>query len=351
MPLLSLNYGINSTRGVYIDAEDKITSITYRYPYSRDLFEHTYSVDQYYEEVTSYLMRQFKISRTDKCDIIATGFPTIPNIPNKFANAYLLDQLVKKIDNYHVVSVTDRSVYKQNSYISHSDVKNLQYGVKEKNYLLNLALYSNVIPEKPSEYNLLLANVWNIFRTMDEQKMDAKEQKALLKPTLFMGDIFDTNKIEFEKISYLYLLSFIIAPGFHYISLDKHSELIHLAHMRYYNDKYAKLIEEYKPKNLGTLLNSPGDTSCLLQNDTNNSQLIEVRSGRIVFLPLNENTSTRIVVKGKQIGSIEKTVKGGKLGIIIDTRPKNDIKNYSYNNLQIDINANLKGINEIYGRL
>ena len=66
---------------------------------------------------------------------------------------------------------------------------------------------------------------------------------------------------------------------------------------------------------------------------------------------MDSGASARLVIKSQELGSVEKTVKGGKLGVIIDTRPKHEIETYDYNSLQMDINNNLKNIHEILAKL
>ena len=106
-----------------------------------------------------------------------------------------------------------------------------------------------------------------------------------------------------------------------------------------------------KPEQLGTLINSPGETTCLIETDLGTSQLLDVGPGRIAFVPLEMSDQARVVIKSVNLGSIERNVQGGKLGLIIDTRTKNDLKTYDHNQLQIDINANLKNIGQVLAKI
>lgn len=347
MPVLSINFGISTVRGVYLDDSGSVSSHVFRYPYSEDLYSHFYSEKDFYSDVVTVLLKELNAPK-EGVKIIATGFPEVPAIRYEYASSVLFDQLVKQVDTHEVVSITDSTVFTQNKYSSHYDIEKLQYGKNEKNYLLNLALYSNALPEKPSEYNLILANIWNMLNTL---RTDSKTTVMSTRPTLFMGDVFDTENPEFEKIAYLYILSFIVNPGVSYVALDKQADLVHLAHFKHYNREFSDLYDSFKPLNLGTLINSPGDTSCLIQNENSTNQLIEVKAGKIFFIPLGENADTRVLVKGKLLGNVERSVKGGKLGLIIDTRSKQDKSSYDYNQLQVDINSNLKSINEVLRRI
>ncbi len=342
MPILSLNFGIACVRSRYIDDSGISSSFVYKYPYSENLYSHFYSEHDFYSDVIDVIIKELGVI-TQGLKIIATGFPKIPSTKYPYDNSILFDQLIKGITNYEIVSITDSTVFTHNKYSATYDIEKLQYGKNEKNYLLNLSLYNNVIPETPSEYNLILANIWNMFNAL---RTDTKTLIMTTKPMVFMGDVFDFENVEFEEIAYLYILSFIANPGMYTLNLDKKSELVHLAHLKIYKKEMAKHFEEFSPIALGTLINSPGETTCLIKNESGSNQLLEIKPGKIFLVPMPENMNTKVIVKSKYFNSVEKTTRGGKLGLIIDTRAKQEPQHYDYNQLQIDINTNLKGIRE-----
>jgi hypothetical protein len=188
---------------------------------------------------------------------------------------------------------------------------------------------------------------------LNSNRKDTKQLILNSKPIIFFGDIINKDLInqEFENIAYLYFLSMVVNPGIFSLKVDGENLVPHYLHLKKFNFELSSFYDEFEPETLGTLVNSPGETSCLVSTELGTSQLMDIKAGRIFFIPLDKNASARMVIKSQELGSIEKTVQGGKLGIIIDTRPKHDIEAYDHSSLQMDINNNLKSISEVLVKL
>ncbi|MFC1722332.1 hypothetical protein ACFL0C_01645 [Patescibacteria group bacterium] len=348
MPTLSINYGLSDITAVCIDDLGDLSDISIGYPYSRDLFAHFYSEQEYYTDIFNHILKKLKIHKTD-LKVIATGFPHIPAIGYEYSSALTLDKLFKLVDKCHIVCADNCSIFTQDTFISLQNLNNLGLGEQEKNYLANLYVYKNAYPTTLSHYNLLFANIWHIVNSINGTRPLPKMEVEY--PLLFLGDIFSVKEQEFTNIAYLYMVSLIRDPGIYYLTFDQRNLFPHFVHLAAFNNDFTHFKDDYSTKELGTLINSPGNTSCLIETEVGTSQLVEVSANRMFFVPMKREEGARIVVKSELLGSFEKKISGGDLGLIIDTRSKHDTKAYTYSDLQQDINANLKNINEVLNQL
>ncbi len=350
MPILSINFGISTVRGVYLSDEGNVSDYSIDYSYQENLYSYFYSQKEFYSDFVEHFIKKLKVPKRE-LQIIAIGFPEIPTISYEYANTITTDKLFSQVEDYDLVSLSNNAVFTQNSYLSLDDTNKAVYGSTESNYLRNLSIYKNVFPSKPSDYNLMFSNVWNV---VNSHRQNTREVILSDKPTLFLGDIFTIEQVDnehFEKIAYLHILSLIINPGAFNIMVDKKNIFPNLLHIKNYRSDLSYIYDNFKPEFLGNLINSPGETTCLIETDLGTSQLLDVGPGKIVFIPLDTNNQARIVVKSTHLGSIERKVQGGVLGLIIDTRAKNDLKTYDHNQLQIDINVNLKSIGQVLAKI
>jgi len=349
MPVLSLKYGISNVNAVYLSDEGKVSKFFLGYGYSKDLYSHFYSEQEFYSDVVEHIISKLNIPKSN-LQIIATGFPSVPTIGREYMSSTTLDQLLTEVENYEVVCIANGAVFTQNNYLSYFDTKKIKFGTMETNYLLNLATYTNAFPTRPSDYNLVFSSIWGM---LNSNRKDTKQLILNSKPIIFFGDIINKDLInqEFENIAYLYFLSMVVNPGIFSLKVDGENLVPHYLHLKKFNFELSSFYDEFEPETLGTLVNSPGETSCLVSTELGTSQLMDIKAGRIFFIPLDKNASARMVIKSQELGSIEKTVQGGKLGIIIDTRPKHDIAVYDHSSLQMDINNNLKSISEVLVKL
>lgn len=350
MPILSINFGLANVRGVYLSDEGAVSDYVINYSYIKEFYSHFYSKKDFYSDFTEHFIKKMKVPKRD-LQIIATGFPEVPTISYEYADQITTDQLFNQVEDYEINSLSNNAVFTKKGYINFDEVKRITYGEIESNYLKNLTVYKNVFPSRPSDYNLMFSNIWNV---VNSRRSNTQEVLLKDKPTLFLGDVFSMPGLggeEFTKIAYLHILSIIVNPGIFTLFLDKTNIFPNLFHLKRYRPELGYIYDNFKPELLGTLVNSPGETTCLIETELGTSQLIDLNVGKIVFIPLDTSSKARVVVKSTVLGSVEKNIKGGTLGLILDTRTKSDLKNYDHNQLQIDINANLKNIEQVLSKI
>ena len=347
MPVLSLNFGVASVKGVYADAKGNLSDYTVPYSYSKNLYAHFYSEEDFYADIAGHIMKQLKVPKTD-LQIVATGFPMVPPIGVPYASTALVNELASEFEGYETVCLGDCTVITNETFASFYTLDNSQLGKAERDYLLNIATYRSIQPTSLSEYNLMFSNIWNMLRTSGETKLS---DPASGKELLFHGELFDDMTPEKQKLAFLYIISLVVEPGIKVINVDMGNLLPHIVHIHKQEPSLVKMPESLQILRLGTLVNSPGNTAVLLETDLGTSQLLEIEAGKMVFVPLDMETNARMVLKNHNHGDVEHTVTGGELGLIIDTRNKNDLSGYDYSQLQMDIDNNLKNVGEVMGHL
>lgn len=350
MPILSLKYGSSNVSAVYVNGDEPPVTYFLGYGYSKDLYSHFYSEENFYKDVVEHIVSKLNVQK-EGLQIIATGFPDVPAIGQDYASSVTLDALLNEVDDFEYMYLSNDGVFTKKRFISPEDDTSASFGRTEANYLLNLNTYKSAFPTRPSDYNLLMAKIWGILNS--NRKDDTLKLILDSKSFVFFGDIFheDLMSKEFKSIAYLYFVSMVVNPGVFNLKIDSSNLLPHMLHMRKFNVDYKEQYEKFEPKVLGTLVNSPGDTSCLVSTELGTSQLLEIKANRVFFIPLDNSASARLVIKSSELGSVERTVSGGRLGVIIDTRPKFDLQVYDYSSLQMDINNNLKNIREVLHKL
>ena len=115
----------------------------------------------------------------------------------------------------------------------------------ESNYLKNLAVYKNVFPSRPSDYNLMFSNIWH---AVNSKRTSTNEVILREKPTLFLGDVFSMPGVEgedFEKIAYLQILSMIVNPGVFSVLLDKTNIYPNLLHLKLFKPDLGYIFDSF----------------------------------------------------------------------------------------------------------
>ena len=135
------------------------------------------------------------------------------------------------------------------------------------------------------------------------------------------------------EIDYILILNLIKKAGIFEVELDRERYLILQYILKAY-DKSAQLMAEGKVEKLGTLINTYGEAECLITSEIGTSQLLDIEKDKVFVLPLNYNERAHLTIKSQKIGTMEKDVTGGKLGLIFDTRVE-----------KVDITSDLKVFN------
>lgn len=248
--------------------------------------------------------------------LICCGFPTVfASEQLGAASSLTLDKIFPKYPGITPVYVSNSTVISSAGFISAQNPSLIDKSTLSSYYA------SSVYPFIIHADNLDQLKADNLVRFYPPEIIFSEN----FKPIVFTGDRFSPVHKD-TSVSYLLLLDLLKTPGVYEVEIDTKNALANLAMLNMYSPEYNQIIHDYKFDSIGTLINSPGATECLIENSDGTSQVIDVGANDIFIIPMEEAPPVRVFIKNNVLGSIEKKVRGGKLGLIIDTRSKNDPK-------------------------
>lgn len=285
------------------------------YTYSENLFLNSFSQEEFYRDVIELGTKELDV-KLELCEIYVTGLFSSPKIPFEVKKSSSL--LTHLPDGYiYVDSKTVATKEKCNSFMP------LTVYETEDNLLANLTLYNNLVYTDTRDVNTRDSLIRAIIANAD---MKLTNPDIVLSGDRFVN--FDLNK----PLSYLLVMDILRQPGIFYVRVDKNNMLPHVLML--------DIEEDYS--SLGTLINSPGKTECLYKTDVGTSQMIDLEANKLFIVPLEKSASATVVLKNSS-GHVEQTIKGGELGLVIDTRNKADQFEFK----EVEVDAIIQALNRI----
>ena len=228
------------------------------------------------------------------------------------------------VENFTVVTPSDFV-----SYFPFSEFKNDEEFI---NYFSNKSLYPQVVPGDREGYD-------REERLLNSISSQIKHKYKLDTPIVLTGGkFFNANK----NPGYMYVsaLEFLKEPGVYEVKIDTQNKLpvIGLLNQSFGDTTgedtakvgmlTADILDDSQFYNefidVGTVLRSQGRAECLFEKEGSSPQFVEVDKNKIFILPLEKNEIARVSISTGKLGKIEKNIKGGDIGFIIDTRTEDN---------------------------
>ena len=349
MPLLSLLFGCTEVSALYLNEGSEYLFSRYPYSYTPELFSHFYSEENFYSDIVDLLIKQLKVKKSE-LEIVATGSITVPTIRYEYSFTITFEDLILNDSQYDGKFFDNWSLFTRNSSMCLYPREGNHLNNADRDYLSNLTIYKNAISDSTENHILTSTCMINLSKMADSEVLD----KVTIQnnPILFSGKMFQMDNSDLRNISYLSLLTVVTNKGFNKIFVDEDRMFVHFSLLKKYNqEKYGSFLNDHPPVELGTLLNSPGNTSCLLESSVGTTQLVEIEENKLFFVPMEKDAKIRIVVKNEVLGVFEDIVSGGRLGLIIDTRQKNEKEIVTKSTFQAEVEKYLQSLNEIEAKL
>ena len=321
MPILSVNIGRSEVSLLAFNSIDDFK--VYNYPY-------VINDPSFLKELIKTASKELKIPTLAKYDLLVCGFPEIPDIGMEAKLAMTLDKVSASIKGFFPVFVSNFSILTASSFLSAAKLEYVDVTLSD--FFPNLSIYPYLVPNDSLE-QFTLDNFVRFF----PNELIANNINV---PMVFSGDRFG-YMFNNDPLSYMLIFDLVKTLGVYELRVDSNNILANLAMIARYDDKYSNILAEYKFESLGVLINAEGTVEGLIETEDGTRQLFEVKNEQLFVVPLALGRN-RIVLKNAQLGTIEKTVLGGTLGLIVDTRPKNnpEIYNATYIEKQLNIWAN-----------
>lgn len=326
MPVLSVYFGSSSISFLYANSPKEYKFFKYPYVYSKNLFGHFVSEIDFYTALFDMIYKDLGIDKEMKSSSAKLLFTSFPHIPLQNMHPELsvpLNNVVSRTNEYFAIFVDECSVINPSTFFYAYPLKSY-YKKEMKNEIeLNTANYYSNLSVFPQA-----------FFTSDSDRLEHDNYIRFLSinsvydmpkdlPIMLCGDRFSDNS-KYEPLTYLLAIDLIKDPGIFQVKMDLDNIFPVLALLTMHDPKYSSLFLDQKFWTLGTLINSPGMTECLIERESGPSQFVDVKPNELFFIPMEETTTVKLQIKNAALGTQERFVSGGKLGLIIDTRPKNN---------------------------
>ncbi len=331
MPTLSIYIGENQISAMKYDNPQDFAFTSYPYVFPYELLKHDYNEKKFYTQVLKIFENEFGIKAKDYKVIIGTvGGQDLP-IESQ-SNTGIYSALVT-IKNYDWLLVEDFFVAKPSGFLGYFPFgKNSKFEDRElKNYFSNIGIYPQFKTLNPKLLNSSDSLLQNISANL---KHKYPEDKTII----LTGSRF-TMASELPISTYLFSFSLFNEPGLYRLKLDSGNKLplISLVNQAFFkegtkDEKSGGILSddimtinedeifEDEFIDLGTVLRAKGNVEVLFEVDSGNSQFVSLKENQLFIFPLERMSSARVVISGSSVGKRETYVKGGKLGLVIDTR-------------------------------
>jgi len=331
MPILSVIFGDSGVSFLFLDSLSNYKAHNFPYIYSRDLFGGQYSESAFYSEMFNIVCKTLK-KDLNSYQVLIGGYPEPPRIEINRVFELPLSSFIHYGAIYHSVLINNTSLVSPSRCFSAFPVKYLNDSLVDEtyehvrtNYFANMSafpMYKSNSKEDPA----LLIEKDNIFRLLDVSPKHPDMEKD--KSILFSGERFLNIELDNAK-SVEFCLDLIKKPGVFQIKLDTQNLYSAMALAQAYDQSYETLILEAEFTNLCTLINAPGASEFLVYTGNSENKYMELLPDALYFLPASEKTQLAVKMKNGVLGTVERYIQGGALGLIVDTRDKSNEKTFT----------------------
>jgi hypothetical protein len=278
------------------------------------MFSSSFSEDSFYNTLFISFCAEHGVNLSD-CDVVLTGFLESPqlNIPVTLTKS--LYEVFSGVNNYYPILINNTSIFTSDFCLSTTALKQFHKQIAfadadEDNYYANLAMYPQIISNDISTQIDLDSNVSSL--------VDAKSIIPATAPLVFCGSRFSHVSL-FPELDYMLMLSVIRAAGIYEIKKDPKNALI-LSTLLSIHEPKAVIPINFSFTHEATVIVSPDSIECMIHDAAGKSQLIQLEKGKTLVVAIPEGEKVKLMVKSRHLGTVERTVIGGGVGLIFDTR-------------------------------
>jgi hypothetical protein len=314
--------GLRYILACYFDASDtslallsldsnNVEFFNFPYKYSQAAFSNQISEAGFNKDIIETFLKNKKIKTSD-VEVITSGFIEVPLVDIETKLSLTLVSIIKEIEGFYPFVVNEFSVLTKDAILSYEmcSEKSQDADGGGSNELANLSIYPQIIP-----VDLLTST--ELDRSISE-KVGSLELGYKPHDTLsFSGSRFSRTVI-YEYLDWILAFDMVRKTGIYEISLDRKNVI-----------PLFNLIKKYKPEivldpkpyieAIGTLINSPGDTECLLTSDVETNQFFDVKKDGFYAVPMLPDATSSLSIKSHTLGNLKMVISGGRVGLIINT--------------------------------
>lgn len=282
------------------------------YIYLPELFSNYTTEEEFYTTILKLFCKKNGVD-FDKCDIYVSGFVSVPEFKNTKVKRVSFVKLFDNMPSLYPVLVNDFAFATKFFMVASASYGFLKNVTDESTtFSVNKCVYPNL---KALDLSSQLALDREVLQSVSRDKSIKWDPGT---PIVFMGSRFYAD--EERDLDYLYMTSLINTPGVYDIYLDRTHTLLLFNMLNTVTDKEKISLDLNTIEHVGTLITGTGDVECLVASENGESKVHDIDKNTINRIPLEELSEYRLVIQNHSIGTVEKNIFGGKLGIIVDTR-------------------------------
>ena len=187
------------------------------------------------------------------------------------------------------------------------------------NYFENLNLYPHTLPSSDRDRYEEEAYLKYVARKhcYIAPKEPFQDQRSILFSTTRM---LGSDK---EKVSFMFLcLESLCNEGWYSFKLDSSDFIGTVSAISYFDRELYEKIEFPDFVALGSVINIVDDISCVILGEGGKASEFKLKRNEIFTYPLPFEEEVKVSISSKKYGSIERSIRGGEFGVVIDTRDK-----------------------------
>lgn len=317
--LLAGYYDISNTSFALVNLDTlNVDFFNFPYSYSEEAFSNQVSEEAFNKLAIENVLKKKKV-KLSEIEFISLGYINNPNSSIEQKLSTNMPDLIKKISDVFPFVVNHNSILSYNVLLSYENeaVKSDSLDGDEHDELSNLTIYPQLVPTDIATISLLDRKISQKVAGID---LGYSAGKSLV----FCGGRFSYSPVQ-EYLDMILILDLVKKPGFYELILDRKNVV-----------PLSALIKAYKPEidinplkyveYVGTLVNSPGETECLLNSDVGTGQFFDVKKENVYIVPVNSDVKEQLEIKSRSLGSRKEKITGGKVGLIVNTKdPKSSI--------------------------
>ena len=303
MPILSFFEGYTELSFVAFTNELDLNDykiFKFPYTYSYNLFANSFTKENFYSDVFGLALSELGIKLKDY-QLYTIGVLEEPtSVPFDVTKSSVL-----------LTSLDSAMIYMNSQTVASNDGISSYFPLTHDaddsalDFRANLDLYHNIIYHESRDIVIKDSLVRAILNTSSISL--GKSNVVVTGDRLREYDLNPT-------LANLLILDTIRPMGVYSIKIDKQNLVAHGISLEFNNLEY---------ENLGTLVNIEGPVECLYESEVGTSQLIDLPKDSIFVIPLEAGSVSRMLVKSADV-TIDSKVTGGTLGVIVDTRNKEE---------------------------
>ncbi len=315
MPVLTAYFDVSEISFLLEKDDKELEFFHFPYAYSSEVFLNQSSQEEFNKAVIEAVLEERKL-KLSSCDLVLGGFITPPKVGVEDKLSLDLLSIFHTINYFYPVLVNNYSVMTKVAVLSFENCpeKSSDPDQSYRDDIGNRSIYPQIIPAD-------IPSLSDLDRKIVERSHTGNFSYSSDFPIVLCGSRFNKPRTV-DYLDYILALDLIRKPGIYDLYLDRKNSLILLSLLKIYKKEMENDPKQYFEA-LGTVINSPGDTECLVSSDVDTGQFFDVKRDNIYFVPVDLKGQENVSVKNSMLGSIKDSIQGGRAGLVIDTREGN----------------------------